>query len=227
VKVSLLLFAGLRDAVGQRNVRLELAEDSTVLDLMRSLEAEYPPLGPLLERVVCAIDEEYVAREARLYDGAEVALIPPVSGGSGEELLFRLTHHPLEPGPLADLVRRDEAGAIALFYGVVRNHNEGRQVERLEYEAHESMAVRMMRQVAEETRARFPDICQIGVWHRVGTLEIGETSLLVAVSSGHRKQAFEACHWAVDRVKEIVPVWKKEHWAGGSAWLEGHPVDTG
>jgi molybdopterin converting factor subunit 1 len=227
VKVSLLLFAGLRDAIGQRHVRLELAEGSTVMDLIGSLEAEYPPLGPLLQRVVCAIDEEYVAREARLHDGAEVALIPPVSGGSREDRLFRVTHDPLEAGELVELVRRDEAGAVALFYGVVRNHNEGRQVERLEYEAHEPMAVRMMGQVAQETRARFPDICRIGVWHRVGTLEIGDTSLLVAVSSGHRQQAFEACHWAVDRVKEIVPVWKKEHWAGGSAWLEGHAIDRG
>jgi len=86
------------------------------------------------------------------------------------------------------------------------------------------MALRKMREVAAETKRRFPQISEVGVWHRIGTLEIGETSLLVAVASPHRKEAFEACHWAVDRVKEVVPVWKKEHWAGGAAWVEGHAV---
>jgi molybdopterin synthase catalytic subunit len=141
--------------------------------------------------------------------------------------LYRLTREPIEAGApgLAELVRGDDCGAVALFYGVVRNHSEGRDVERLEYEAHESMALRKMREAADETRRRFPAVREVGVWHRVGTLEIGEASLLVAVSSPHRKEAFEACHWAVDRVKETVPVWKKEHWAGGSAWVEGHTVE--
>jgi len=224
VKVSLLLFASLREAVGERALSLELDEGATVADLKERLAREYPRLGPILPRVVCAIDDEYVAFEERLRDGAEVALIPPVSGGSGD--LFRLTREALDGQALAALVRRDEAGAVALFYGVVRNHSEGRGVERLEYEAHESMAVRKMREVAEETKRRFPEITEVGVWHRVGTLEVGETSLLVAVSSPHRKEAFEACHWCVDRVKEVVPVWKKEHWAGGSAWVEGHPIEA-
>jgi molybdopterin synthase catalytic subunit len=127
---------------------------------------------------------------------------------------------------LVKLVQRPEAGAVTLFYGDVRNHNEGRSVERLEYEAHESMALRKMREVAAETRQRFPEVCEVGVWHRIGTLEIGETSLLVAVSSPHRKDAFEACHWCVDRIKEVVPVWKKEHWADGAAWVEGHTVQA-
>jgi molybdopterin synthase catalytic subunit/molybdopterin converting factor small subunit len=207
---------------------LDLNEGATVGDLKQRLAADFPALGPMLDKVVCAIDDEYVPFEQHLHEGAEVALIPPVSGGAVETSpsLFRLTHEVMEPQQLAELVRRDEAGAIALFYGVVRNHSEGRQVERLEYEAHESMAVRKMREVAEETKRRFPEISEVGVWHRVGTLEIGETSLLVAVSSPHRKEAFEACHWCVDRVKEVVPVWKKEHWAGGSAWVEGHAVDV-
>ena len=140
--------------------------------------------------------------------------------------LFRLTADPLEAQALADLVRRDESGAVTLFYGVVRNSSEGRDVERLEYEAHESMALKKLREVAAETKQRFPAISEIGVWHRIGTLEIGETSLLVAVSSPHRKEAFEACQWAVDRVKAVVPIWKREHWRGGSAWVEGHAVDS-
>jgi molybdopterin synthase catalytic subunit len=227
VKVSLLLFAALREAVGQRKLCLEFDDGATVNDLKRRLGADYPRVEPMLQTVVCAIDDEYVPAEAFLREGVEVALIPPVSGGAVETTpgLFRLTHEVMDPQQLVELVRRDEAGAIALFYGIVRNHSEGRNVERLEYEAHESMAVRKMREVAEETRRRFPEISEIGVWHRVGVLEIGEASLLVAVSSPHRAQAFAACHWAVDRVKEVVPVFKKEHWAGGSAWVEGHAVE--
>jgi molybdopterin synthase catalytic subunit len=227
VKVSLLLFAALREAVGQRTLNLEFDDGATVNDLKQRLGAEYPTVEPMLKTVVCAIDDEYVNAEAHLREGVEVALIPPVSGGAVETTpgLFRLTRDVMDPQQLVELVRRDEAGAISLFYGIVRNHSDGRDVERLEYEAHESMAVRKMREVADETRQRFPEISEIGVWHRIGVLEIGEASLLVAVSSPHRAQAFEACHWAVDRVKEVVPVFKKEHWAGGSAWVEGHAVD--
>jgi molybdopterin synthase catalytic subunit len=225
VKVALHLFASVREAVGAREVRLELADGATIDDLKRRLAVEYPRLVPMLATTVFAIDDEYVPFEERLHDGAEIALIPPVSGGSGDGL-FRVTHEAMNADDLVKLVRRDEAGAVALFYGDVRNHSEGRSVERLEYEAHESMALRKMREVAAETKQRFPDVCGIGVWHRIGTLEIGETSLLVAVSSPHRKDAFEACHWCVDRIKEVVPVWKKEHWSDGSAWVEGHPVEA-
>jgi molybdopterin converting factor subunit 1 len=230
MRVSLRLFAGLKDVVGRREMDMDVAEGSTVEDLKERLAVEYPGIRPLLRTLVFAIDDEYVSFEEKLRDGAEVALIPPVSGGEGGSAdpqtgLFRITTEPMQAQELADLVRRDESGAIALFYGVVRNNSEGRDVERLEYEAHETMALRKMREVAEATKRRFPTISEIGVWHRIGTLEIGETSLLVAVASPHRAEAFEACHWAVDRVKEVVPVWKKEHWAGGSAWVEGHAVE--
>ena len=143
--------------------------------------------------------------------------------------MFEITSEPLDPKRLVEAVRRDEAGAIALFYGVVRNENLGRAVHYLEYDAYPEMAVKKMREVADEVRARFP-VTGIGVLHRTGRLEIGETSLLVAVSSGHRAEAFEACHFAVDRIKQIVPVWKKEVWTDGSAWVEGHlpePADRG
>ena len=136
-----------------------------------------------------------------------------------------MTHEPLDGELLADLVRRDQAGAIALFYGVVRNHNDGKTVSHLEYEAHESMALRKLQEVGQLTKVQFPEISEVGAWHRIGSLKIGETSLLVAVSSAHRQQAFDSCHWAVDRIKEIVPVWKKEYGPDGSFWLEGHAVE--
>ncbi|MPZ47994.1 MAG: molybdopterin converting factor [Dehalococcoidia bacterium] len=223
MKVNLRLFAALHDLVGARQVSLELEDGATIDDLKARLSEVYPALQPMIKTVVCAIGEEYVSPSERVPAGAEVALIPPVSGGSND--LFRVTKEPLAAQALADLVRRDEAGAIALFYGVVRNNSEGRDVERLEYEAYGPMALRKLAEVAEETKRRFPAVSVVGAWHRTGLLEIGETSLLVAVSSPHRLDAFEACHWAVDRIKEVVPVWKKEYWRGGSAWLEGHTVE--
>jgi molybdopterin converting factor subunit 1 len=225
MKIALHLFASVREAVGRRELCMDLDDGATIEDLKRRLAVDFPPLAPMLKTIVFAIDDEYVPFEQRLHDGAEVALIPPVSGGS-EAGLFRVTYEVMNPDELVKLVRRDEAGAVTLFYGDVRNHSEGRSVQRLEYEAHESMALRKMREVAAETKQRFPEVCEVGVWHRIGTLEIGETSLLVAVSSPHRRDAFDACHWCVDRVKEVVPVWKKEHWGEGSAWVEGHPVEA-
>jgi molybdopterin synthase catalytic subunit len=139
--------------------------------------------------------------------------------------MFEITDQPLDPTPLVDAVRRDESGAVALFYGVVRNENLGRSVQYLEYDAYPEMAIKKMQEVAGEVTAKFP-ITAIGVLHRTGRLEIGETSLLVAVSSAHRGAAFEACHYAVDRIKQIVPVWKKEVWEDGSAWIEGHQPEV-
>ena len=135
--------------------------------------------------------------------------------------MFAITHDVLDPAPLVAAVRRDESGAVALFYGVVRNENQGRNVQYLEYDVYPEMAVKKMREVADEVRAKYP-ITDIGVLHRVGRLEIGETSLLVAVSSAHRVAAFEACHFAVDRIKQVVPIWKKEVWEDGEEWIEGH-----
>ncbi|HXH23537.1 MAG TPA: molybdenum cofactor biosynthesis protein MoaE [Dehalococcoidia bacterium] len=224
MKVSLRLFAGLHDLVGKKDIVMELPEGARVADLKARLADEYPIVRPMLRTLVFAIDDEYIPTDEELHDGAEVSLIPPVSGGAEP---FWLTADPLEPRQqeLFDLVRRDECGAVIVFYGVVRNNAEGRAVLRLEYEAHETMAVRKMREVADEVKRRFPDVVEIGIWHRTGLLEVGETSLLVALSSPHRREGFEAALWAVDRIKEVVPVWKKEHFADGSAaWVEGHPV---
>jgi molybdopterin converting factor subunit 1 len=228
VRVSVRLFAGLHDLVGRREVELELVEGATVADLREQLVGQYPAVAPLMSTLVCAVNEEYVPNDHRLGPGDQVALIPPVSGGSApgegaEEGRFQVTREPLDPQRLVNLVRRDESGAVALFYGVVRNHSQGRRVLYLEYDGYPSMAVRKMRQVAEEVRSRW-DITDMAISHRIGRLEVGDTSLLVAVSAAHRREAFEACHYAVDRIKEMVPVWKKEVWEGGESWVEGHPV---
>jgi len=138
-------------------------------------------------------------------------------------MLVEVVADPLDPQRLVEHVRKDEAGAVALFYGVVRNENMGRKVLYLEYDAYPEMATKQMRRIAEEALERWP-ITDIAIQHRTGRLEIGQTSLLIAVSSPHRKEAFEACHALVDRFKEVVPIWKKEVWEGGEEWIEGDPV---
>ena len=138
-------------------------------------------------------------------------------------MLFEITDRVLEPERLVTQVRKDESGAVVLFYGVVRNENMGRRVLYLEYDAYPEMAEKVMRQIAEEAMGRWP-LSDIAMQHRTGRLEIGETSLLIAVSSGHRKEAFEAGQYLVDRFKEAVPIWKKEVWEGGEVWIEGETV---
>ena len=136
---------------------------------------------------------------------------------------IEITADPLAPEPFIQHVRRDDSGAVALFLGVVRDNSYGRRVLYLEYDAYPEMAEGKLREVAEEALARWP-ITDVAIAHRTGRLEIGETSLLVAVSSPHRHDAFAACHHIVNRIKEVVPVWKKEVWEGGEAWIEGDPL---
>ena len=225
MQINVRLFAGLHDILGKRDVVLELADGATVAQLRDRLASEYPVVIPFLSTLVCAVDDEYVTPEHSLRDGDHVALIPPVSGGNTGDA-FSVTTEPLDPERLVQAVRQDESGAIALFYGVARNHSEGRRVRALEYDVHPPMAEKKLREVAAEVRARWP-ITGIGIFHRTGRLEIGETSLLVAVSAPHRQEAFEACQYAVDRVKQVVPIWKKEIWEDGdSEWVAGHPVDV-
>jgi molybdopterin converting factor subunit 1 len=250
MKVHIRLFAGLHDLIGERNVTLELSEGATVADLRDQLSRRYPVVTPYLPTLVCAVDEEYVTPDHALREGDDVALIPPVSGGSDrtgtgnpsarlragkepgtrvpveQDALILVTTKRLEAQKLAELVRQDESGAVVLFSGVARNRSEGRRVLALEYDAYPEMAARKLREVAEEVRARWP-ISGIAIHHRMGRLEIGEASLLVAVSGAHRREAFEACQYAVDRVKQTVPIWKKEIWEDGEgAWVAGHAVDV-
>lgn len=224
MKVNISLFAGLHDLVGKRNLTLELADGATVDQLRTKLGELYPVVVPYMATLVCAVDDEFVPVDHALEEDDDVALIPPVSGGSNT--LFLVTSEPLDAQQLVDAVRVDESGAVTLFHGVARNNSDGRRVRALEYEAHESLAEKKLREVAGDVGRKF-DITGIGVHHRIGRLEIGETSLLVAVSAAHRREAFEACHYAVDRIKEVVPIWKKEIWEdGGGDWVEGHPIDA-
>ena len=226
--VTVRLFAGLRELVGSEIVE-EFADATVTISMLRDrLRDSYPPLRPHLGRVAIAVNEEYSPDlTLPLHDGDTVALIPPISGGAPDTSdgapLYLVTHEVLDVAAIRDSVMTPASGAYVLFEGVVRNHHEGRDVLRLEYEAYESMAERELRRVGEETLAAFAarEVHRIAIHHRLGALGVGDTSLIVAVSAAHRADAFEAAHRAVDRVKETVPVWKKEWGPDGSHWQEG------
>lgn len=220
MRVRVRLFAGLRDIVGQREVTVDLAEGATVSDLRSRLEQLFPQLTSFMPALAYAVNEEFRSLDYRLREEDEVALIPPISGG---EQIFDVTYDVLDVGPLLEAVRTDRDGAVVLFCGTVRGENEGRKVLHLEYDAYASMAAKAMRQIGDEIVSRWPD-AKVAMRHRLGRLSVGEISIVIAVGAPHRQEAFEACRYAIDRVKEIVPIWKKETWEGGEAWLEGHPV---
>jgi len=228
MKAKVRFFARLAEVAGTRETEVELGEGLSVGDAFRLLCQRFPELANHADSLMYAVNAEYVPPDHPLQAGDELALIPPVSGGSHAgpgpgEGLFEVTAEPLDPQRLVDHVRKDESGAVAVFLGVVRNNNLGRRVLYLEYDAYPEMATRVMRQIAAEATERWP-LSDVAMQHRTGRLEIGETSLLIAVSSPHRREAFEACHHLVDRFKEVVPIWKKEVWEDGEVWIEGEPV---
>jgi MoaE-MoaD fusion protein len=208
VHVTVRLFAGLRERAGYGSRRLELREGARVADVWDALELGDEPAGLLY-----AVNRGYTDADAALEEGDEVALIPPVSGGA-----FRLTADPLSLDAAVQEVRRDGAGAVATFTGTVRDRSRGRDVVSLEYEAYEGMAEQTMAELAAELAARY-DLCEIAIHHRVGRVEIGEASVVIAVSAPHRADALAACKDAIDTLKQTVPLWKKELYEGGEEWI--------
>jgi molybdopterin synthase catalytic subunit/molybdopterin converting factor small subunit len=206
VKVTVRLFAGLRERAGWS--RRELIDVTRVGDVWEKLELGAEPPGLLY-----AVNREYAAGDRELADGDEVALIPPVSGGA-----FRLSDAPLSLDAAVDEVRADEAGAIATFIGTTRVHSRDRTVRHLDYEAYEGMAEQVMSRIATELKERY-DILDIAIHHRTGRVDIGEASVVIAVSAKHRQDALAACKDAIDTLKEQVPLWKKEVYEGGEEWI--------
>jgi molybdopterin synthase catalytic subunit len=225
IRVRVKLFARLKEMVGAGELERELDEGSTVGDLLDSLYAEYHGLADLTTRTVIAVNQEFATPDSRLSDGDEIAIFPPVSGGAES---FRITFEPVTLDQAVEMVVRPHTGAVATFAGVVRSVSGGKEVAHLEYEAYEEMAVARMRRVADEARARWPDIVDIAIIQRIGHLEVGEVAVVIAVSSGHRDQGcFEACRYAIDRLKQVVPIWKKEVGPTGEEWVEGDYLPTG
>ena len=204
MKVAVRLFAALRERAGAREAALELDEGASVDDVWPALGLGDEPAG-----LVYAVNRAYVERGTLLADGDEVALIPHVSGGA-----FVLSDAPLSLERAAAEVASDGAGAIATFVGTTRARSRGRDVIRLEYEAYEGMAEAEMERIASVLRDRH-DVIDVAIHHRVGPVEIGVTSVVIAVSAAHRAAAFDACREAIDTLKQTVPLWKKELYVGG------------
>jgi len=200
------LFAGLRERAGWSRREMEGVE--RVGDVWPALD-----LGDEPEGLLYAVNREYADRDRPLADGDEVALIPPVSGGG-----FRLTEEPLSLDTVVAEVASDQAGAIATFVGTTRRRSRGRDVHHLEYEAFEGMAEQEMARIADELKGRY-DLHDVAIHHRVGRVDIGERSVVIAVSAPHRGDALAACKDAIDTLKETVPLWKKEVYEGGEEWI--------
>lgn len=233
MEVTVLYFATLRDHTGLNQELLTLSKNATVVDLMEALKAKYSTLVQTLEVALVAVNREYAFPDEKLNDGDEVAIFPPVSGGSGDQgpTVFRITEEPLELNDLLDLVVSPTTGAACVFTGIVRGHTERggeRDTSYLEYEAYKPMAEVKMRQVADEIQARWPSVEGIAIVQRIGQLEVGTPSIMIVCTAAHRDTGvFEAARYGIDRLKQIVPIWKKEVGSDGEVWIEGdyHPIE--
>jgi molybdopterin synthase catalytic subunit len=223
MQVRVLFFGMLREIAGGSEHRLAVADSARLADLLADCEKRWPKLADYLPATATAVNQEFAAPDTPLNDGDEVALLPPVSGGAPEaadEPVVRLQRERIVAHDIVPKHERPEDGAIVLFDGVVRNHSAGRETRYLEYEAYEAMALKELRRLAAEARRRFA-VRQVALVHRLGRLEIGESSVLIAVYSAHRAPAFEACRWLIDTLKKTVPIWKKEFFADGAVWADG------
>jgi len=231
MEVTVLYFATLRDHTGLREERLSLPEGSTTADLKSLLRTRHNKLEQVLESAIVAVNREFAFPEDELHDGDEVALFPPVSGGGSEPgpTFFHLTEEPLDFNKVLEEILLPTSGAACVFTGVVRARTERegqRETISLEYEAYQPMAEAKMGQVANEIRDRWPMVEGIAIVQRIGHLTAGTPTVLIACTAAHRDTGvFEAARYGIDRLKEIVPIWKKEIGPGGEVWVEGeyHP----
>jgi molybdopterin synthase catalytic subunit len=220
MRVRLLAFATAAEALGGEERELELPDGATVRELRERLAAEHPALGALWSRVAVAVDGELAPAGAALHDGAEVALLPPVSGGAPA---VALVEEALDPAAVAAAVAGPDCGAVVLFVGTVRDHHQGRAVERLVYTAYRAMAERRLAAIAEELQEAHA--ARLAIVHRLGDLVPGEASVVIAAAAPHRDAAYRASRDALERLKREVPIWKREHYRDGSArWREEEPL---
>ena len=219
MQVRILLFAALREALGQKELLLELAEGSTVRDLLAALSTRHEALEASRGRVLVAVNQSRSLEGTILEDGDEVALLPPVSGGSGT---IRLQPSPLSLDELLDSVRTPECGGIVTFTGVVRSLSRGHRIDHLEYEAYEPMARRALERIRDDVEKRWPGV-RLAMAHRLGRLELGDAAVAIVAVAPHRAEAFEACRYAIDTLKKGAPIWKKEFSESGAYWVEENP----
>jgi molybdopterin synthase catalytic subunit len=232
MQVRVLFFGVLKDLVTSSGETVTLAEGSTVGQLTdqlrtgasirdRAESAGHPVWGAL----AVAVNREYANRSAVLHDGDEVALLPPVSGGGDDAdsaPVVALMRERIDQDALMAKLKQPADGAVVVFDGIVRDNTRGRKTLYLDYEAYEEMALSQMQKLALEAREKY-SIDRVGIVHRLGRLEIGESSIVIVVTSAHRAAAFDACRWLIDTLKRTVPIWKKEHFADGAVWTDGEP----
>ena len=240
IKVRVLFFGSARDHTGREEAELTLRAPASAASAFEEILALYPDLRRFGRSLLFAVNQEYARPEAVVSSGDELAVFPPVSGGSdetdagtrgrgdAEKDFFELTTEPIDVGSVARRVVRPECGATVTLDGYVREWTRGRRTLYLVYEAYQPMALSEMRRLGREARGRF-EVSHVGVVHRTGRLEIGETSVVVSVSAPHRRAAFEACEWVIRELKRRVPIWKKEFYEGGEVWVEGEgaPEESG
>lgn len=223
--VKVLVFGALKELLARESETVELPEDATVEMLLQSLLHRAPQLQQFADSLAIAVNREYAVVTHVLRDGDEVALLPPVSGGSeraAQEPFVRLQREVIDAGPLSSEIKDGADGAVVIFDGIVRNNTRGRRTLYLEYEAYEPMALARMRALAAEAKQRF-GVRDVTLVHRLGHLQVGESSVWIAVASAHRAQAFEACRWIIDTLKKTVPIWKREFFEDGAVWADGEP----
>lgn len=222
IRVTALLFGQAREVAGADVLELELAQPATVASAFASLKEKHPKLAEMERSLLFAINEEYATSSQPLSDRDRLAILPPVSGGeSADEDIFEITREPIDISGLRSRLLRGDSGAVVIFDGVARDNTKGRPTLYLEYEGYVDMALRMMRQIGQEIHEKWA-INRVGIIHRLGRVDITESSVVIVVTSAHRKVAFEACHYAIDRLKKIVPIWKKEYFKDGAVWVEGN-----
>ena len=228
MRIQVLFFGRLKDVLARESESIELPEAACVQQLLEHYQVHAPQLRALLPSLAVAVNQEYAQTTTPLHDGDEVALLPPVSGGAPthieEELHPRiaLQHGPIHTPSLLAQMKYGEDGAVVVFDGIVRDNTRGRRTLYLVYEAYPAMALAQMQQLAQEAKRQFA-IREVVLVHRLGRLEIGETSVWIAVASAHRAAAFDACRWIIDTLKKTVPIWKKEYFEDGAVWADGEP----
>lgn len=229
MRVQVLFFGILREITGWSGEALELAEGATLGSVFDRYAARFPELERQRRSIMLARNHDFGTPDTRLQDGDEVAFLPPVSGGVGPcsssisdpaGHFFALTREPISTRDLVAQLQRGEDGAVVVFEGVVRNNTNGRATLWLDYECYEPMALKMMAAIGREIAASHA-IGRVGMVHRLGRMEIGEASVLVVVTAPHRSPAFGAALEGINRLKRLVPIWKKEHFADGEVWVEG------
>lgn len=217
MKIKTRYFAIVREALGKRDDVREVPEGATAGDLLAEITREVPRLAKLGRAMMLMVNQEYVEASHLLHDGDEFVIIPPVSGGETSPR-FLVTEDEIDRDVIDELVWDDAAGAIVSFIGTVRNHARGKHVVALDYEAYPPAAEKMLAQIGAEIESKW-GLKNVAIHHRTGKLAPGEISVVIAVASAHRDEAFDAARYAIERIKEIVPIWKKEHYDDGAVWV--------